>query len=209
MRLLIGLRVLTAFLGVAAIAILSSTRAEAIPMLAVDVDPGTPGVQSFAQISLGGTLQIDLVIQDVEAAAPLNAFELDVVFDPTGLAGVGVSLGTFLTAPTLAIEETATASSLLLAATTIGSAAASGNGILGTGEIDTLAIGTFLIDLDNVILAQPFGVPIGSFDLSGASVQVVPEPSTILLVAFGLAILARINSDSCNNVCRVTSAIAR
>jgi hypothetical protein len=53
-----------------------------------------------------------------------------------------------------------------------------------------LAPGSTALTLGDVVLSQPFGVPIAGVVLEGALVTVVPEPGTAVLVILGGALLA-------------------
>lgn len=53
--------------------------------------------------------------------------------------------------------------------------------------INTPAPGTTALDLNDVILSAPFGVPIALAEVRGASITVIPEPGTALLVLAGLS----------------------
>jgi hypothetical protein len=164
--------------------------ATALPLVALDLDPATEGIQTFGQVSVGEPIPFEVVIQGVEAEEPLNAFSLEIGFNSSIVAGAFISLGSFLVTPTHVIEESASADTLLLSAATLGSAGASGDGVLAVGSLDAVAVGASAIALRNVVLTQPFGVPIDSFDIQNAVLEVVPEPSTGLLLGGGLAAIA-------------------
>ena len=83
---------------------LSAASANALPFLAVDVDSQTAGVQSSIEVAVGDLVHVDIVISGVEVTAPLNAFELDVLFIGSSAVGVSASAGSFLLSPVLEIQ---------------------------------------------------------------------------------------------------------
>jgi hypothetical protein len=167
--------------------ILAGMDAGALPILAIDVDPVTPGIQTSASISLSDSLAINIVVQDVDAEAPLHAFELALIFQASVIAGESVEIGPFLASPTILIEDSISPGSAAVAATTVGSAASDGTGVLATLSLRGLALGTSTLDLADVVLSQPFGVRLGAGELRGASLTVVPEPAGLILIGCCLA----------------------
>jgi hypothetical protein len=163
--------------------------ASALPILAIDLDPATPGIQTTAQIGVGEQLSFDVVIVNVDAGAPLNAFQLEVRFDAARLSGVSVVVGPFLAPPTLPIEQGFGTGTALLAATTLGPGGASGAGVLGTIRLEGVSPGTSPLTLANVVLSQPFGVELGVGGLGSAELIVVPETGSGVAVGFGLLLL--------------------
>ena len=62
--------------GLAGIGLLLSTAiVHALPIVSVDTDPITPGIQSSFTVGLGDIFSVDIFISDVEAGTPLNGFE--------------------------------------------------------------------------------------------------------------------------------------
>jgi len=162
----------------------------ALPILAIDLDPATPGIQTTAQIGVGQQLSFDVVISGVDAGAPLNAFQLQLPFDTTRLSGVSVAVGPFLVPPTLAIQQGFDPGTALLAATTLGPAGASGAGVLGSIRLEGASPGTALLELAGVVLSQPFGVELGVQSLGSAELVVVPEVGSGVAIGFGLLLLS-------------------
>jgi hypothetical protein len=102
-------------------ALLAAAPVHALPIVAIDLDPAAPGIQSTATLAIGATLEAHLVVLGVEAAAPLNAFELDVEFDGAVLAALlADSVGSFLVAPVSEFQNTIGAGAVGLAALTLG-----------------------------------------------------------------------------------------
>ena len=179
---------------------LGVSNGHAVPLVSVDVDPATPGVQTTTSVTNGGSLTVDIVIGGVEDAAPLNGFEFDLLFNPSLLAATGVVEGGFLLDPVFVAPPPGTqidnsAGSVEMAAATLLPIGASGSGVLASIGFDTLAVGTSVLDLDNVLLSAPFGVPIEFEGLQDGSVEItpgtaVPEPLIPALLAGGLLALA-------------------
>ena len=100
--------------------------------------------------------------------------------------------GGFLLAPTFVVQNSIGAVSVEFAEVTLLPFGASGAGTLATITFDAILPGFSDLDLTNVILAAPFGVQIGVGEvLDGSvtvrdSVNVIPEPSGLLLSAIGL-----------------------
>ena len=122
--------------------------------------------------------------------------EFDLLFNPSLLAATGVVEGGFLLDPVFVAPPPGTqidnsAGSVEMAAATLLPIGASGSGVLASIGFDTLAVGTSVLDLDNVLLSAPFGVPIEFEGLQDGSVEItpgtaVPEPLIPALLAGGL-----------------------
>lgn len=183
------MRTLLRALAVGAV-LISAPRALAAPVLAIDLDPGTPAVESSADLALGGSLTLAITIANVDAAAPLNAFELDLDFDPAILAATAASVGGFLALPNDVAEADLAAPDVNLLYYTLGPGASSGSGVLAFVTFEGVSPGTSALSLSDVILSAPFGVDIPVGGLNAASIRVVPEPESALLGALGLVGLA-------------------
>ena len=170
LRILIGVSFLCLMAGVAL----------AVPIVSVDTD---------SAIVIGNTLTVDIVIEDVVAPG-LNAFELDLMFDPTILDPTSVVSGGFLLAPVFTVQMVLGVLEVEFAEVTLLPLGAGGGGILATIVFDTIGVGTSPLDLNDVILSEPFGVEITPVTLANGSVVVTPEPGTWLLMGSGLVGLA-------------------
>jgi len=166
----------------------------AAPVVSVDVDPLTPGIQSELQLIVGMPLTVDIIISGVDFGNPLNAFAFDLDFAPLLLDPTGVAGGGFLLPTVLPIESELTAPDVNFAATTLGPLGAACSGILASISFDTIGAGTSVLDLNDVLLSAPFGVPIIPLSINDAMVTTmataVPLPPTLFLFASGLGLLA-------------------
>jgi len=165
-------------------------QAGAALVVAVDVDPATAGVQSSRDVGLSGTFEVDVIVLGIEAPNSLNAFEFDLLFDPTFVEAVSIMDGGFLLDDVFEVQSTIGASSVEFAEVTLGAMGASGGGVLATIVFAPVSLGTSTLDLGVVILSAPLGLEIATDSIDDATVSVVPEPTTALLVAVGLGCLA-------------------
>jgi len=176
----------------------------AAPIVSIDADPLTPGIQSSFTTTTGTTLgdsfTVDVVVTGVESSAPLNAFEFDIDFDFTLMSPTGNTRGSFLPstiANPFVVEANFTAPDINFAMTTIGPFGAVGDGILGSFSFLAFNEGTSILDLNDVILSAPFGIPIALDGINDATIIAnapggatsVPEPPILLLLGAGLMTL--------------------
>lgn len=167
---------------------------QASPIVSVDTDPSTAGIQSASDLSDVTSFSIDIVISDVDPTAPLNAFEFDLDFDPALLMAVSVIDGGFLLDPIFVVQSNTGIMSVEFAEVTLLPAGASGSGILATIAFDVIGDGTSVLDLNDVVLSAPFGVQIATAGIFDGTVSVggnpIPEPSAALLFGIGLVCVA-------------------
>lgn len=168
--------------------LLVSAPVAALPIVALDLDPGTPGIQSTRTVAVASSFDVVVTITGVEATG-LQAFEIDVGFNPLVLAAGSVGAGGFLPPPLTTVEEDLSPPAVGFAL--LSTSTATGGGVLATLQFDALALGTSVLDLKNVILSAPFGVEIETAAILDGNVTVVPEPNTLALLTFGLVVLAK------------------
>ena len=170
---------------VAAIALLAafsfSKTGVAAPIVSVDMDPTTAGVQSSVTVQQGEIFSVDIFISGVEAASPLNTFTLVLSGDPTSIFAVGASLGPFLSSvPSFPIGPNLAGASAAIGGFGLGpTAAVSGDGILASISFSADAVGTSGLELFDVELSQPFGIAITDFSLLNGSVTIESGPSQL------------------------------
>ena len=165
-------------------------------------------VPSSQNVVAGKPVSVDLTISGLGDLAPpvLSTFDLDVRFNPAILEFILIFTGSFF-------EEPSFGSSLgdpMLDDETLTRVASSAGGVvnlfelsfLGENELDglqrssftlatltfnTLAVGVSPLTLSVNALGDAEGNPLVA-DISSGSVTAIPEPSTLLFVASGLAV---------------------
>lgn len=157
----------------------------AAPIVAVDVDPLSPGIQTIAVLASGSSLTFDIVVTGVDASASLSAFEFDLNLDFSVLNPTNVTDGGFLSGSVFPVEADLITPDVNFSETSLGGTGASGSGILARVTVDALSIGPSILDLNNVILSAAFGTPITVASVNDANITVVPLPSALLLFISG------------------------
>ena len=164
-------------------------------MLSLDLDPATAGVQSTLTVDVGQSFSVDLLLEDIEPTAPLQAFELDLSFDSFLLAATGLVEGGFLQGPfgTLIIEEDILAPDVNFAVTALGPSTTSGSGVLAGVTFSALDSGLTSLTFDDVILVSGVGasqVDITLDAINGGTLEIrdpaaAPLPGTLYLSLLG------------------------
>jgi len=181
-------------LSLIVLALCLASSAHSIPIVSVDMDPSTAGIQNQRTVTAGDTFDVDIVIADVIPPDPLTGFEVELRFDGALLRALSAATGDFLPTPTFELENTISASTVSLASISTVLSGALGGGTLATISFQATAPGYADLLLGNIILSAPFGVAI-PYTLQPAriSVAAIPEPHAAVLFAAGL-LVARIYS---------------
>jgi hypothetical protein len=139
----------------------------------------------------GDPFSVDIIITGVEAAHPLNGFEFDLDFDPSVIAAVSVSSGGFLLSPVFPVQSIVGATSVEFAEVTLLAAGASGDGVLATISFIAMGTGISALDLNDVILTEPFGVQLfpDRIDDGSVTVAAIPEPNAGLVFGIGFSVV--------------------
>lgn len=177
------------YLGrVAAALLLVAVRAPvagAVPLLSIDADPATPGIQSSHTVAVGALVGVDLVVSGIDAGSPLQAFELDLAFDASRLSALTATPGDFLLPVLFVGRNEIGPSSIGLTVASLGGGAA-GGGVIAHLQFQVTAGGAAFLALQNVLLSAPFGEAIPGTLLEEATLVAVPEPGTATLLLAGL-----------------------
>jgi len=173
------------WLAAALIAALYPGIARAVT-IGIDVDPATPEIDDIAVIAHPSQLRVRVTVQDLQAAAPLNAFEIDLRFDGSRLRPLSLLDLDFLPGNTFEVERRIDPNEIGFALAVLGATGATGSGALFEVTFETLGPGRADFDYGTVKLSAPRGVAI-AHDLTRASVEILPEASTAGLVGLGFA----------------------
>jgi hypothetical protein len=170
---------------------LGPSWSEAAPIVSVDLDSATPGIQPNLEVDAGALIDAAVVIGGVDAIAPLNAFQIALSFDDAVLRAQAVDNGGFLLEPTIVVSDL-TAPGVNIAVSSLLPTGAVGEGLLAQVTFQALSAGTALLALTQVDLSAPFGIPIAVGAIAGAQLTVreVPAPGALVLTALGLGVLA-------------------
>jgi len=190
----------------------AASPALAVPIVSVDADPVAAGVQASAEVVVGSSFEIDIVVADVGPEA-LFGFQFTLLYDPGALLALTVVDGGFLPAPIFEVDETLGIGFVSFSEITLAAAGATGGGVLATLTFQALAEGGSLLDLvqssdpaATLILSGFLGFPLcgspGSPPACGIGDgaltvvadlpdgEPIPEPSAALLFLAGSAIVA-------------------
>lgn len=167
-----------------------ATLATAIPIVSIDVDPIAPGVQSQLEIEVGESFTVDVFISDVDAETPVNGFSFDLGYEGLVLTALSIQAGDFLTGSLIHLPENLSAPTLNYALGSLGPGD-TGSGVLARIEFTAHTAGISILDLDALLLGQPFpaDTALPFMRLDDAQITVVPEPASIVMLALGLGLL--------------------
>lgn len=165
----------------AAMLLAASTQAFAVPTLSVSAQP--------APVVSGGKVDLAVNISDI---TDLYGYQFTLSFDAALLKASGFTEGTFLSGAGATFSDggtvdNATGTISYVFNTLIGAGAgASGSGQLGLFSFDSFGNGNAAVTLSDVLFLDANQNEIAVV-ADGATVQVVPEPESFLLVGIGLA----------------------
>jgi len=187
------------------------TTAWALPIVSVDTDPGTAGIQSSLSVDAGTSFTVDIVVSGLTDT--LTAFDFDVDFDSAVLTATSVTDGGFFTgggtlglvnpeanlaAPDVNFALAALFAPFTLPNNNMGTALASITFMVDAGAAGGTMTALTLNDVNLFGVPPPFGQPpllpqdelgspaSGSVTINGQGQTTVPEPSTMLLLGTGL-----------------------
>jgi hypothetical protein len=173
----------------------------AAPIVALDLDPSTTGIQTSLSTNIGDVFTIDVVV-NLAANELLRGFEIDVDFDNALFNPKDVVDGGFLLVGSglFEIEKDLFSPDVNFAETTLGvfGQGATGSGVLASITFEAIASGSSALDLNDVILAildPTTNLITGVFPLLSnigdgeVTVSAVPLPGALGFMLFGLASL--------------------
>ena len=172
---------LTAATAISLVAAFSADRTQAggPALMALDMDPATPGIQATAQYAEGTEqIAIDVVVQNAQA---IGAFEFWVAFNPLYLQFLGWNLGPFLTSTgrIATCHPLITENTLRIGCTTTGPTpeGPSGDGVLATLYFKPRFGGETCLSMLLVETAEVFGHALPTVGQSGC-VTIIPSTAT-------------------------------
>lgn len=171
-----------------------ASAVHAIPMLEIDVDTSTAGIQTDRIVAIGAVFDVEIRITGV---SNLFAYDIGIQHNDSVLDGTGVTEGPFLASNgdlTFFLGDDS-GNPVNALSTLIGIVPeVSGDGVLFTIQYTALASGLsslqFVVaDLSDGQLPEPNPIEVQT---NGARIRVqgVPLPSTLVLLSAGLAAIA-------------------
>jgi hypothetical protein len=177
----VALFTLVASLTIALVAAFSptGTRAGGPALMALDMDPSTPGVQNTATYPEGTEqIAVDVVVQNADA---IGAFEFWIAYNPLYLQFLGWSLGPFLTSTgrVATCHQIITENTIRLGCTTTGPTpeGPSGDGVLATLFFKPRFGGETCISMLLVETAEVFGHALPTVG-QGGCITIIPSTAT-------------------------------
>jgi hypothetical protein len=179
-----------------AVMVAAATSAGADPIVSVDADPDAPGIQPVRSVALGSSIRVDVEISGVEEPGGKN-LTLELAYAPTVLALDEVTRGDFLSGLG---EEWAFYVIPLPSGVRVEWLQRSLDpfGAIGAGDLlsfwfEAVGVGDSVLSVDAIELIPPFWPIVPEIHIGAtedATVTVVPEPGTGLMLGVGCAAIA-------------------
>ena len=167
--------------AIALLAALSfSKTGGAAPIVSVDLDPSTPGIQSTRTVQQGDLFDIDIFISGVDPTplGGLQVFQLQLDADPNLVSATAASAGSFFPLPLPPTSNIAGASIFILSGN-LGVPAPIGDGVLAHTSWTADAAGTISFSLSNLLLIAPPDSPIAVGGINTATLTIESGPSQL------------------------------
>jgi hypothetical protein len=171
-----------------ALSLLFPSVALAAPIVALDVRPEVHGVQSSLNVGPGQTFSVDLVLIGLDAATPLQGFQVELALGGGVLTALDVLDGGFLEPPIAELRREIAPTSIRFAEISLGPASTDSFAVLARYVIRADELGNGSLSLPLVLLSGPFGAVVQPEDIRGAEIT-VPEPLVGVLLAALCALL--------------------
>ncbi|NOR70816.1 MAG: hypothetical protein GQ532_14180 [Methylomarinum sp.] len=157
--------------------------------LSVDMISGG-SLENSLSSNTGSSISIDIILNNT---LDLSGFEFDLEFDNSIMSATSIVSGDIFGLDTFSLENQINSNSIGFSETTLAFVGLDVllPTILATISFDVIDIGAGVLNLENVILSDSFGLEIGSVSLNSAnliaeSTSSVPEPSIFWLFSAGL-----------------------
>ena len=152
------------------------------PIVYVDMDPSSAGIQSAHSVIPGSTFFVDVGI--INPSNFINGFQFDLDYDFPALTATSLVSGGYFGLGGFPVFSDLLPPDVNFAEGSIFPTI--GNGILATIGFDANGGGTYLLGLNDVLLSEGFGTPVILDDIQSGSVTVAPEPTSIALLGSGM-----------------------
>lgn len=180
--------------------------AEAV-LVEIDMDPGSPGVQTnLSPVLVNDIFTVDVLVSGLTSPplaaneVPLQGFEFHLNYDSAVLDATSAVGGNILLAPTFTLPDLTTPGLVVFGDLSLGDpTSTAAAGILASITFNTVGPGFSLLDLNGILdpdnpLDNPNGVALTALDqvsipidtVNNGSVNFVPIPGAALLFGTGL-----------------------
>lgn len=173
-----------------ALALLGGALPAAALTIAIDLDPGAPGIQGTRTVEVGDPITVDILV----AGSPvLSGFELDLNYDPFLTAATGIRDGGFVVGDSgsLLFEEDLGPPAAGIGVVALGVATgAGGDGVLASVDLVATGVGSLSLFVDDAILLDALFAELAIDALEPATLEVAPAPAPGPLALLGSGLLA-------------------